>query len=84
MHFHGKILKLLFKKVRIEFLLLNKKTREIARIYVFWISHWIIQKSIMEPNPFSKILKEEFYNEDEPQPKLTGYVRLEENSYFER
>ena len=27
---------------------------------------------------------DEHYNEDEPQPKLTGYVRLEENSYFER
>ena len=38
----------------------------------------------MEPSPFSKILTREFYNEDEPQPKFTSYVSLEENCYYER
>ena len=38
----------------------------------------------MEPSPFSKILTGDFYDENEPTPKFTGYVRLEENSYYER
>ena len=38
----------------------------------------------MESSAFSKILTGEFYNEDEPKPNLTGYVRIEENGYYER
>ena len=38
----------------------------------------------MEPSPFSKILTKDFYDENEPTPKFTGYVKLEENRYYER
>ena len=38
----------------------------------------------MEPSPLSKILTEDFYDENEPTPKFTGYVKLEENRYYER